>query len=208
MPIHPSPKAEGELIVIRPQFRLRTLFVLVAIAAVPCTLLAWKMDRKRRERAAVTAIRELGGEVVYDYEAAFFHGLHNEPPGPVWLRRIFGDDFFAEVDDVVFYGSTQLRDDDLAHFGPLTSVRSLRLSGTAITDAGLNHIRWFKDLDLLYLEGTRITDAGVGELDRLPKLAYLRIDANDVTDEGLRRLGLLTKDRPRNNFRDSGHMIH
>jgi hypothetical protein len=52
------------------QFRLRTLFVLVAIAAVPCGMLAWKMEHKRRERAAVAAIRELGGTVHYDYVVA------------------------------------------------------------------------------------------------------------------------------------------
>ncbi len=38
------------------QFRLRTLFVLVLVAAVPCGWLKWKMVRKERERRAVAEI--------------------------------------------------------------------------------------------------------------------------------------------------------
>jgi len=49
------------------QFRLRTLFVLVLVAAVPCGWLKWKIDRKQKERAAVAEINNLGGQVYYDW---------------------------------------------------------------------------------------------------------------------------------------------
>jgi len=43
------------------QFSLKWLFVLVAIVAMPCGWLAWKMEAKRREREAVAEITRLGG---------------------------------------------------------------------------------------------------------------------------------------------------
>jgi hypothetical protein len=49
------------------QIRLRTLFVLVAVCALPCGSMAWKMDRKRRERGAVIEVQRRGGMVVYDW---------------------------------------------------------------------------------------------------------------------------------------------
>src|SRR5712691_3292385 len=51
------------------QFRLRTLFVLVVVAAMPCVWLAWKKEPKRRERAAVAAIEKDGGTVWYHWQA-------------------------------------------------------------------------------------------------------------------------------------------
>jgi hypothetical protein len=59
------------------QFSIRSLFVLVAIAAVPCVWMAWKMEHKRNERAAVAALRGLGATVYYDWEVEEI-----DPPGP------------------------------------------------------------------------------------------------------------------------------
>jgi len=50
------------------QFSLKWLFVLVAIAAVPCIWLASKMERKRQERAAVAEIKKQGGVVFYGWQ--------------------------------------------------------------------------------------------------------------------------------------------
>src|SRR5258707_15341195 len=78
------------------QFRLRTLFVLVAMAAIPCGCLKWKIVRKARERAAVVEIESLGGHVWRDWQAR----RRDEPPVPEWLRRLFGDAFFSNVNCV------------------------------------------------------------------------------------------------------------
>lgn len=47
------------------QFRLRTLFLLVAVVAAACGWLAWRIEHKRRERAAVAAIKKSGGIARY-----------------------------------------------------------------------------------------------------------------------------------------------
>jgi hypothetical protein len=44
------------------------------------------------------------------------------------------------------------------------TLQLLYLNHTAITDAGLRHLRKLKQLKYLNLEGTEVTDAGVHEL--------------------------------------------
>jgi hypothetical protein len=47
----------------------------VVIVAIPCAWLGRKIEQKRRERAAVRAILDLGGYVEYDY-------IDKKPTGP------------------------------------------------------------------------------------------------------------------------------
>jgi hypothetical protein len=67
------------------QFSLRTLLVAVTLLAVWLGL--WT-DRARRQRVAVQRVRELGGDIRYDYE----NQKGGQPPGPEWLRRLLGDE--------------------------------------------------------------------------------------------------------------------
>ena len=48
----------------------------------------------------------------------------------------------------------------------LTKLRALDLSGTAITDAGLVHIKGMTSLTWLDLRRTKVTDAGRAELQK------------------------------------------
>ena len=52
------------------QFRLRTLLTAVLVLSLPLSCFAVRMDRARRQREAVEAIKHIGGEVWYDYQAA------------------------------------------------------------------------------------------------------------------------------------------
>jgi hypothetical protein len=180
--------------VIRPQFRLRTLFVIVAIAAVPCGWLAWKMDHKRRERAAVATIRKLGGTVYYNYDyEGVFPAFPKEPPGPAWLRRVFGDDFFAQVVTVAFARDMQVDAAALAQFETLTSTRDIYLVGTTVTDAGLALVRECKNLKVLDLKETSVTDVGVSQLGGLANLEFLDLSSTKIGDGGLNHLKSLSK---------------
>ena len=59
------------------QFSLATMFVLVAVAAMPCGWLAWKTDQKQRERVTVAQIENKHGRVVYDWR---FEGRRGAQP--------------------------------------------------------------------------------------------------------------------------------
>src|SRR5437762_7027635 len=87
------------------QFGLRTLLLMVTIASAGFGWLGVKVRQVHRQRAAVEAIRKLGGEVLYDYEVdSKGHRVQSPiPPGPACLRELAGDDFFANVVYVSLY---------------------------------------------------------------------------------------------------------
>lgn len=64
----------------------------------------------------------------------------------------------------------------------------LDLSGTAVGDAGLQHVARFGELRRLDLSKTAVTDAGLARLAGLERLRYLNLYGTAVTDAGLRHL--------------------
>jgi hypothetical protein len=57
----------------------------------------------------------------------------------------------------------------------LTQLKLLELTGTTVTDAGLEHIRPLSGLQNLTLYRTRVTATGVAELQKaLPNLTVYR----------------------------------
>src|SRR5262249_32517948 len=87
-------------------FSLRTLLIVMTLL---CVGIGWKMNKVGNWRRAVAEAQRLGATITY------FHDLDAttspaEPPGPKWLRRIFGDDFFEEVSQIQIYND-QANDD-------------------------------------------------------------------------------------------------
>ncbi|MEX0714565.1 MAG: hypothetical protein WD278_19670, partial [Pirellulales bacterium] len=88
------------------QYSISTLLLAVTILGVVLGLVT---NRAERQRRAVAAIRELGATVRYDFEPDNPRGLMalgrppaanppvQELPGPDWLCRILGVDYFADV---------------------------------------------------------------------------------------------------------------
>jgi len=171
------------------QFRLQTIFVLVVVVAVPCGLFKWKVEPKWREREAVAALRLSGADIRYDWEAKQNGG---EPPGPSWLRKMLGDDFFASGVQVRFFKFGTVTDAALAPLERLDDVDLLWSRATRITDAGLRHIAHLKNLKALALTGSQVTDAGLKEFAELDNLKTLILDETQVTDEGLKEIVHLT----------------
>ncbi|MEK6239249.1 MAG: hypothetical protein N2C14_31410, partial [Planctomycetales bacterium] len=66
----------------RRQFTIRSLFGLTALAAM---LLAWEVNRTRKQREAVEAIERLAGTVEYESWA------------PEWACEILGGEHFRQV---------------------------------------------------------------------------------------------------------------
>src|ERR1700687_3937460 len=114
-----------------------------------CGDLAPKSEQKRRERLAVVAIKKLGfGQwVEYDWE---LNGDY-EPPGPIWLRNLLGQDFFAVVERVEFQQCATLTDAKLEQVVLLPDVRSLWLEDTRLTNAGLAHLKKLTSLEVLVI---------------------------------------------------------
>ena len=164
------------------------------------------MVRKaRRQREAVEAIKDLGLQTgpafLYNYAVDSSGDLHRDalPPTPAWLRRLFGDDFFATVVYVNLscdsFPPPAFSDEWLEHIEALTGVETLMLNQLAyvgrprlVTDAALVHVKGLRRLKRLRLSGTDVTDAGLEDLKGLKRLKDLTLSYTYVTDAGLRHL--------------------
>jgi hypothetical protein len=143
------------------QYSLRTLFVVVTLCALACSWFVVKMRQAERQHEAVESIEELGGRVFYDYQHGGAAGA--TPPGPAWLRRLLGDDFAANVDQVLLSGN-QVEDADLECLEQLTRLQWLWLDNTRVTDAGLEHLEEVTSLRYLHLTRMNVTEGGIERL--------------------------------------------
>ncbi len=83
---------------------------------------------------------------------------------------------------------TQVTDAGLEHLKGLTNLRRLYLSGTKVTDAGLEHLKGLTNLEHLSLSSTKVTDAGLEHLKGLTKLRALALKGTQVTNVGVKKL--------------------
>jgi hypothetical protein len=146
------------------QFSLRTLMIFTAIAAVACGLLGRKIEQKRRQTAAVEAIRHLGGEVRFQSPI----DQPTEPLSPRWLLY----DYFSEVESVSFV-NRNIKDDDLQVLADLPRIKYLNLFNTRITDNGLLYVKRLTEIEVLVVAGTRVTSNGIAELQRASPNCYI-----------------------------------
>jgi len=110
--------------------------------------------------------------------------LHNRnelPLGPFRLRAI----------DLT--NQAKITDDDLRQVAGLTELESLRLAGTGLTDAGLNHIAAAKSLRELDVSKTAVTDRGLASLASLAALEQLFLTDTAASDAGVRELRRLER---------------
>ena len=195
------------------QFSIRSLLVLVVAVAVPCSWLGVEMKKAKEQRKALEESERLGGYLRYDYEATWlgFAILNPGPPGPVWLRTLLGNDFFAvavlinlgftHVTDAgmpntkgfghlqgLYLDQTQVTDITLEHIKELSELRGLGLEDTQITDAGLVHVEGLTQLQWLFLGRTHVGDAGLEHLQCLAQLQRLSLDGTQVTNAGVGKL--------------------
>jgi hypothetical protein len=88
---------------------------------------------------------------------------------------------------------TKVTDVGLEHLKGLTQLQSLNLRGTKVTDAGLVHLKGLTQLRELDLARSRtilpdVTDAGLVHLKGLNQLQTLNLWGTKVSDDGLKHL--------------------
>jgi hypothetical protein len=156
------------------------------VIGVVCIGIGWipvKVEQASGQRQAAEEVVRLGGAVLYDWELLG----RTEPPGPAWLRELFGDDLWTNV-VVVCLESTPTADTDLRHLKRFPQLDTLRLDDTRVTDAGLKHLRGLSRLRVLWLSGTQVTDDGLEHVKGLSQLQTLWLTCTAITDAGLEYL--------------------
>lgn len=188
------------------RFRLRTLLVLLTVGL--CWL-GYATHRARVQQRAVNALTDAGVAVLFSYQrgpGGIWHvGDSVEPPGPEWLRRALGDDYFRRVDMV----AGEVPEDLFKRLGDLTDVRDLSVSGPGVTNAGLAQLARLRVLQYLAVSGAvvgdnnrihppepheiGVTDAGMEHLGGLSHLKGLNVSHTAVTDDGVAALRSLVQ---------------
>jgi hypothetical protein len=113
--------------------------------------------------------------------------LWSKPSGPIWLRNLLGDDLFSHVETVDLTG-TKITDAGLENLKSLSQLQSLVLWATKVTDSGLESVKGSSHLKQLILMGTDITDNGLESIRDLGQLERLELSGTHVTAEGIMRL--------------------
>lgn len=146
---------------------------------------AVRLHQKSHERAALAFVRETGGYFQYHWQ----HDYRYEAPGPEWARQLLGENFFDDVEYVVFEGVPhKLTDDGLARLWPLAHVKSLSFRYANITDDGLRHLVGFHQLAYLDLMYAQVRGPGLQSLSKLPGLKELSLVRTPIDDASLANL--------------------
>ncbi|HEV3024712.1 MAG TPA: hypothetical protein VGX76_19685, partial [Pirellulales bacterium] len=112
------------------RFSLRTLLVATTVLVVWLGRVA---EQVHQQRAVVRAIDRLHGSVGYDDSSS-------DSSPRRWLASRFGRETIANV-EAVYLGGTTARDDDLVLLKRLPRLRTVILTSSPVTDAGLVHLR-------------------------------------------------------------------
>lgn len=150
-----------------------------------------------RDRDLLAEIKRLGGTATLEVTA------------PDWLRSLASDAglaVFGRVVEIVLNERTdghkapvpkpltdRVTDDWLKRLAGQDRLRRLELSGTAVTSAGLVHLKGLKDLEVLNVCLTAVDDRGFEHLAGLTKLRRLVVCSSKVTGSGFRHLRGLTQ---------------
>jgi hypothetical protein len=132
------------------QFSLRTLMLMMLLVGVGMTWLVALKHQAERQRIAVETILKDGGFVTYDYQehtlpsGVTTYSDNATPPGPLWLRKPLGDDFFVNV-----------------------------IGARIVTQAGLDQLARLPRLQRLEISTAVITDSSLDQLNELPRLYEL-----------------------------------
>jgi sugar lactone lactonase YvrE len=142
-------------------------------------------------------IKRLGGTASSEVEA------------PNWLREIAGDESlvafnrFTEIllnersdghaKPVVKKDSDRVTDEWLKNLAGQDRIRRLELSGTAITSAGLVHLKGLHGLEILNTCLTAVDDRGFEHLAGLTKIKRMVICASKITGSGFQHLEGMTQ---------------
>ncbi len=154
------------------RYSLRTLMLVVTVFCIGLGSIGIQIKQARHQRQAVEAILATGGIILYEYQRT-----NSDPPGPEWLRRIIGDEYFFTIGYVDFSGSKVNNASLAAVVNFLASVKYLSLFSTEVTDEGLENLKELTNLRIVHIISTKITDEGMKDLHQaLPNCMMVHTD--------------------------------
>ena len=165
------------------QFSLRTLLLAITACAI---WVSWYSNRVHRQRAAVQAVLDLGGTVIYDYQIIDDRAWDPkaESSWPHWIVQVFGIDSVQNVVRVSIMNG-RATDETLSLIGQIPTIKVVVLKGGSVTNTGEAYLSDLPNLQMLGLWKTRVGDGGLQCLRSHKHLKNLVLDETNVTDQDL-----------------------
>lgn len=142
------------------RFSLRGLLITVTVL---CVWIGMTTRQARRQKQAVEAIQEAGGQFTFDYQAkpspsgpygsrgGTTRNRPATPPGPAWLHRLVGEHFFVTPVSLLVDDQRVIDKDCLAHLRELKEIETLSFDDVELKDDDLFHLGSLKKLRHLIL---------------------------------------------------------
>ncbi len=155
---------------------------------------AWEQAAVRhlRDLPLLAEVKRLNGKATLEVVA------------PDWLRAIVSDSELSSFSRIVELDlnertdghkeptpkplSDRVTDDWLKRLADQTDLRNLQLSGTAVTSAGLMHLKPLVNLERLNVCLTAVSDDGFEHLSGMTKMRRMTICASKITGSGFKHL--------------------
>lgn len=137
---------------LRPTFSLRSLLLGIMVVSAICALVTTPSIHRYRLR---TQLLRAGARMTY------------EPDAPTLWRYFFGDRvtrYFGHVSGLFMHGKGN--DDLMGELRWFSTLQELDISGSDITDEGLDHLQRLKRLRSINVSDTSVTGAGLERLFR------------------------------------------
>lgn len=180
----------------RLRLNLSVRLMMLLVLGIGLWMGSW-VNRAREQRAAVQAIRAMGGEVRYDWQLG--KGARKgsrRPPTPACMKGLLSDDFFQIVELVFLVAAGRNRQGwinpdtrfsvECARF---THLKRLIIKDIRITDDDLRTLQGLMELEELYVtDASGVTDRGIAYLRGMKNLKGVTLSASQVTDDGLTTL--------------------
>ena len=169
------------------RFSIRTMLLLVTASGIWMGL---QVHRAKRTRQALAELNRLEAHVFFEHE--WDMSAYDIPsfkkasvaPGPQWLRRLVGDEYFLKVSGATVTRAT----DELQFLNSLPGLEALSIVKSAITDKALERLESQSRLRYLWLDDTAVSDAGLPHLQNLKSLRFLYLRNTKVTSRGVKQL--------------------
>lgn len=155
------------------------------LAAVPVLVLAVPACSRSPIQSAESLTRSLGGRVFFDKGRLYRIELQRGRVRDDDLARFV--EWVPDLEEIDLTG-TKVTDAGIEVIAGLTKLRKLQLSATKITSAAIVHLVRLPALTDIYLINTAIDDTAIEGLARMTGLRKLSVSGTKLTADGLERL--------------------
>lgn len=134
---------------------LLTWLLVFSISCILAFAYACVVRPSHAEANAIQALKDLGIDVAFNYEHEFdgigFDGMSGQadPPGPDWIKAVFGKMALAKISAVKLTGRLKTLDDCRDHLEQLTHLRCLSIDSSVLENIdALNQLQKLEKITL------------------------------------------------------------